>query len=358
MTTKVAIFAWHTVGATFLDWSLHWLTGATKFYNSKEGWITLTSNPLGSQDSNVNAHNHAKNYPRGNAELINEFEQAKAISSDELISYFLHPMPIDVAIDIINSPDTRIDLLYRESYEVQALDLAECQQTCYDNDINVVVLSWPDPIYNQAPRFIGPRLMTTKEAYTNIDQYYEDYFNLFAAENYPKWKEEVGNNIWDRREFYALNMRPYIIYTVDKHLDYTKPNTFIDARELFFNGEATVINLLVSLGLEVDVSRLDHWRDIYTQWQKKQFELCRFSWNLDRICECIVKGYYYDLSTYHLEFWQEAIIQHLMIYKYGLNFKSWQLEKFPTNTQELYKLLEPNIHHIVDDVYGTLKDKK
>jgi hypothetical protein len=65
---------------------------------------------------------------------------------------------------------------------------------------------------------------------------------------------------------------------------------------------------------------------------------------------------YYDISDYNFEFYQEAIIQHIMIYKYGMNFKLWQLEKFPDNTQDLHKLLEPNIHK-VDNLYGKLTDE-
>ena len=36
----------------------------------------------------------------------------------------------------------------------------------------------------------------------------------------------------------------------------------------------------------------------------------------------------------------------MLIYKYGLNLKTWQLEKFPNNTKQLHELLEENIHPI------------
>ena len=45
-----------------------------------------------------------------------------------------------------------------------------------------------------------------------------------------------------------------------------------------------------------------------------------------------------------MDLWQEAIVQHILIYKYNLNLKNWQLKKFPDNTQDLHKLLETNIH--------------
>ena len=120
---------------------------------------------------------------------------------------------------------------------------------------------------------------------------------------------------------------------------------------MFFNGKDTILNLLGYLGLPVEVNRLDHWSKVYLQWQAAQAKILKFSWNLDRICKCIVDNLYYDLSSYNLEFWQEAIIQHIMIYKYNLNFKVWQLEKFPSNTQDLHALLEPNTIN-VKNIYG------
>ena len=66
----------------------------------------------------------------------------------------------------------------------------------------------------------------------------------------------------------------------------------------------------------------------------------------------IVDNFYYDIGEYKLNIAQEAAIQHVMLYKYNLNFKIWQLEKFPNNTQDLHKLLEPNTFHKLDNLYN------
>ena len=47
----------------------------------------------------------------------------------------------------------------------------------------------------------------------------------------------------------------------------------------------------------------------------------------------------------------------MIIYKHNLGLKTWQLEKFPANTQDLHTLLESNTLHNLDDIYGLLKDK-
>jgi len=85
-----------------------------------------------------------------------------------------------------------------------------------------------------------------------------------------------------------------------------------------------------------------------SDWQKKQLDLLDFCYNQPHIVDAIVNNLYYEID---LTFDQEIIIQHCLIYQHGLNLKTWQLEKFPNNTQDLHKLLEPNIHS-VENIYN------
>ena len=162
------------------------------------------------------------------------------------------------------------------------------------------------------------------------------------------------NNISDKREFIALNLRPHECVDQTLDADFSKSHFYLDAQELWYNGEDVLTRVMEYLDIKIQDKRLISWVPIYKQWQQKQLDILKFSWNLSHICESIVKDYYYDLSDYNLDLWKEAIIQHEMIYKYGLNFKNWQLEKFPKNTRDLHVLLEPNIHP-VEDIYGVLK---
>lgn len=351
MTSKVAIFSWQNVGATFLDWSIHWLSGKNNFYNEVDGWGPLTSHPISYQGSNLNAHCHNKNFPRGNQELLRTISKFNLIDSSELLSCYLHLMPIEDALAQVDS-SASIDKQFMSAMEISGSDLLECQHTCYEHGLKVVVISLNDPIYNQKVRYIGPQILTTKKTYNSDQDMIDDYLSIFFNPTYQLWSESLGTvNIWDKREFFAINMRPFDMFDLDKHLDFKKETYYIDARELFFNGKETIINLLGYLNLSVDFSRIDHWTTMYLQWQANQARLLKFSWNLDRICRCIVDDLYYDLSSYNLEFWQEAIIQHIMIYKYGLNFKIWQLDRFPANTRDLHALLEPNTIN-VKNIYG------
>ena len=150
--------------------------------------------------------------------------------------------------------------------------------------------------------------------------------------------------IWDQREFIALNMQPAEDHNNDVFVDFAHPHYYIDSRDWWFNGRNKIKEILSFLKLELDQDRFNQWLPIYLQWQEQQIKILRFIWNADYICKAIKDNHYLDLSEYNLDLMQEATIQHIMIYQYGLNFKTWQLRKFPTNTQALHQLLEPNIH--------------
>jgi hypothetical protein len=71
--------------------------------------------------------------------------------------------------------------------------------------------------------------------------------------------------------------------------------------------------------------------------------LLEFCYNYKHIVDSVVNNWYYQID---LTFEQEVVIQHCLIYQHNLNLKTWELTKFPSNTQDLHKLLEPNIHPI------------
>ena len=82
----IAFTSLHTGGATFLDWSFHYLKGNDHFWNHEKGLMPLTSDPL--QD--INAHNHFKNHPgqfKGWHKFIEMAEKRSANSPDDITFY-------------------------------------------------------------------------------------------------------------------------------------------------------------------------------------------------------------------------------------------------------------------------------
>ena len=61
------------------------------------------------------------------------------------------------------------------------------------------------------------------------------------------------------------------------------------------------------------------------------------------VFDAIVHNWYYEIDN--LTFEQEVIIQHCLIYQHGLNLKTRQLEKFPSNTHyKTFILFHPRDH--------------
>jgi hypothetical protein len=175
----------------------------------------------------------------------------------------------------------------------------------------------------------------------NKEQITKDYQELFFKDSVTVWNQQNLTSIWDERERLALCTRPFDFDSVDIALK--SPHLLVDSRSLWVNGEKVVTQSLDYLGLCVDQSRLVSWQQIYKKWQQPQLCNLEFAFNYRHIVNAIINNLWLEID---LTFEQEVVIQHCLIYNHGLNLKTWQLEKFPKNTQLLHQLLEPNIHHI------------
>ena len=52
-------------GATFMDWSWHWLKGSDSVWSSQKGWMPIVDSP----NTTMNAHRHHKNHNRKQYEI-------------------------------------------------------------------------------------------------------------------------------------------------------------------------------------------------------------------------------------------------------------------------------------------------
>ena len=353
LKNRVAIVATLASGATFLEWSIHWLTGQTRYYNFNSGWIDLSNSPL----TNINAHGHEKNHPCGHNETLEMMEKFQTFNTDTLLSFYALPI---VQREVVQKLNISNDDIYKhylgEILDYKEQDLRDLWNSLYDYNYKTIYVKLNDPIYTCKIRTLDFHITDANSKYNSVTEAQNDFLNVYFKNSKTVWENDLQmTNIWDYREFISLNIRPYEITNPETLVDFTKPYYYLDSHELYYNGEETLLTILEYLDLDLVTTRLDSWRDIYKNWQKIQFDILKFSWNLDHICNAIVNNQYYDISKLNLDIWQEAIIQHIMIYKHGLNFKTWGLEKFPNNTQDLHKLLEPNIYHQVDDIYNVLK---
>lgn len=342
MKKTICVSSIRSVGGTFLDWSIHWLNGQSQYYNVRQGsYISLTSNPL----TDCNAHNHQKNHPSGHAEsqkFINILQQQTGLTS-----FYPSLLHADKVCKILNIDTSTLTKEQFHSVSVfQQQDLAKLFKCCVEQSVPFIFIA-DDPTV-QLYHFLNvrslERMLLSEQAAGSIDEVVVNHNQLFFSDSIKKWQELDLNNIWDIRERDALNMRPFESTHPVNYLDFTQPHLYINCRDLWNNGIDVIHRVMEYLELNIDSTRMTRWIEIYQHWALHQQKLYKFSLYCNHIVDAIVNNWYFELEP--LSLIQESVIQHMLIYNHNLNLKTWQLEKFPTNTQDLHKLLEPNIHPI------------
>jgi len=302
-------------------------------------WIELSHNPI----TKINAHGHRKNHPMGYTATKFVFDRLSCQGDSGVFSSYPFKLHLDSAARKIGVPvsqlhDTnvlsKVKQYILEDYN-KILDLCEQSQT-------PLIFVAQDPktaLYHQNIRSLerfstNPgRPRSEQEAINHIQEF-------FFKEDLEKWKKLNLTNVWDVRERIALTTKPF---ETDANLKFNlqHPHLWINCQDLWTCTATAIKRIMDYLGLIIVPNRWQHWLPVCNTWQQKQLSLLEFCYTQPHIIDAIVNNWYYEIN---LTFEQEVIIQHCLIYHHNLNLKTWQLEKFPGNTQELHKLLEPNIH--------------
>ena len=326
-----------SVGCTFLDWSVHFLTGQAEFFNVLRGWTPLTHNPV----TKLNAHGHEKNHPAGQTEtqiLLSRLSKLDALTS-------LYPLPIrfgqaakKLNININQASQQQWD----EVFEFQRTDYNQMLELCAKNNVKIIFVALEEhlSVYAKTVRSLD-RLPFKNQPAQSVQHIHDDLDQVFFKDSVNTWNELGLTDIWDVRERYALNQD--LIKWQPMSVDLNFDHYWINAQNLWYNGESEIPKIVQWLGLEIDPARFESWLPVYREWQQLQLDTLQFQYNYQHIVDSIVNNWSYSID---LTFEQEVIIQHCLIYQHGLNLKTWELKKFPNNTQDLHKLLEPNIHPV------------
>jgi hypothetical protein len=334
-----AVASYQSVGCTFLDWSIHYLSGQKQFYNVRQQWIPLSDNPVNS----VNAHGHLKNHPRGldhTKHCIDTLSNINGLASlyPVNMSYVDAAQALGITLD---SSTTSED--FKKIVDATKNDFAQILEYISQRNIDLICvdLAPESALYCIQSRSSEGTILKNpgKNTHYSRDDQQKDFEDLFFKQSTNVWNDLGLTNTWDRREHLALCTRPFDVNLcssslVSKHLR-------IDSRLWWTVGEVVIKQVLDYLNMPLDQSRIGHWRSIYQEWQKPQLKSLEFVFNYQHIVDSILNNWYCDID---LTFEQEVVIQHCLIYQHNLNLKTWQLEKFPNNTQDLHKLLESNIH--------------
>lgn len=330
-------------GGTFLSWSLHYLAGDTElFHHASDAWVTLTSNPL----TNINAHSCLINHPQ----CLNQFtaciNKLTTMPPKSLHSLYMHQLD-----DFYMENNCREYSIHKDSATLLAIE--KMQQ------ISKLIVVELLPIQRLYLSKFESRSLTRKSSdmtqvsFASFEEQHDDIIDTFFHHDKLKW--DSLTNRWEYREFLSLNVRPFNVPSIISGVDLTKEHFRFNCFDLFNNLDKSVNDLFSFLELSIAPDRKNQWLEIYNHWRKQHYDRILFSMYFDQIINSIINNHYMNLTRFNLDIVREATIQHVLIYKHGLTLKSWGLEKFPNNTQDLYALLEPNIYHQVEDIYNVLK---
>ena len=326
MKKIVCSLSTRNVGCTFVDWSIHFLAGKDHYYSfKKQNWIPLVSNPL----TEYNAHRHDKNHPIGLENVVSTIQQAKIIPNDGLYSIYPFYTPWDDQIaKKISINDTYNEKEFNSKIHKWKQDEFSNIVECCINHADVIFIH--------------------QDKTANWSQYHDHVRGYHDVPTYASnAKSYVFENTWDIREHMALDMRfgDPDDFNIEDAANFSKLHFRASTSDLWCRGVELFQQIMLYLDLQIDPKRWKNWIPIYHEWAQKPLALMNFGDNFDDTIKCIVNGWYKVLPEFTLE--QEAMIQHVLIYRHNLNLKTWKLEKFPNNTQDLHKLLEPNMHPVV-----------
>ena len=339
-----------SLGATFLEWSVHYLSGESTYFDSETGTsIPLVEDPVGKQ----NSHGHQKNHPEGFENVKQCFDNLYSQESNDLVSCYFLGNGIPKTISELGLGNLKtLSIEETDKINLKRLeDKIKIYGYLKDAGIKILHLGMSNiaPAYNSlTSRNVTRKLITNEEVDTL--EALVDYQKVFFSESLKKYEKLEP---WDVRELIALNFN-YISVLKEEavllsDIDTFKSNhLFVLCDELWFNGETALLNVLDYLNLKVVDERLSHWRNVYRNWQEAQRQRIQFAIYLPHIVESIVNNYFFDLKRFELTLPQEAIIQNHLIRNYNLTIKNWRLEKFPDNTQDVHLLLEENFHKITN----------
>ena len=318
----------HNIGAHFLIWSMYYLSKQDR-YLSNNG--ILEDLPMGAGENKKRFHHFSGIRLEGYKQIKQFCETSNNHALIHGVAMTMSTAAKELDFDINNLlPDESRELfeyIQQDSENLlnwAAVNLPVIFVDYYNNDYTSILYNDRFPLFLYQP--------------------VEDSVTLYSDLFFPDNKKLFDDNLWDKRERISLGI-PYLFdkleyYTFDKsqkHLYYTSDDIWNDLPTI-------VYEMANFLSLTIDEDRFLNWMHIYSEWRLNHDPF--FARHLDRIVNAIVNNEYLSLQRFKLNLYKEALIQSKLIYDHNLNLKTWKLEKFPENTQELHKLLEPNIHQV------------
>jgi len=297
----IAITSLHPGGATFLDWSYHYLKGNDTFWHLEKGWLPLPEDPL----VKMNAHAHGKNHP-GEYHLWHQFVETAKVEiqkNQKDISFYPSRLP----------------------HMGELVEWVQNINCLVNNGVNVVILK---------------KTMEYPYATERSDLNEEYDIESFYLEN-PEIEKGTSRN--KLRELSSLRIIPQQkkwIESIDRAFDSLSESVVVINDTDYINKtEDSVKKVFNQLDLQIDPDRLIQWRPIRDRWNQIYWEGLKFYRDLPIIIDNVSDGVDFDLTTYDIGFFQESLIMAYLMKQKGKRLVIHG-DNFPKNTKELHKFIK------------------
>jgi hypothetical protein len=287
-------------GATFMDWSWHWLKGSDSSWNYEKGWIPLIDDP----NKVKNAHGHEKNHPMG----FEEWEKFLEVAVKE-------------------SHDTGKDISFYPRF-------ANTENNLHD---------YTDQLNSMIKRGVGVVVIkkTQEFPYGSARTDLLDDEHIFLEPN-PDLPSNINRK--KLREMVSMRMVPQQkgwLGKINLAFDLLdKEVVVVTDKEWTKQPEQTMIRICKRLGTVIDPGRLVSWRPIMHRWcenyKKAEFF---YSHEIPLIADKIVAGEPMDLTPFNFKLTEESLLMMYVMKRHGRRL-ILPTDHFPKNTLDLHRFLK------------------
>ena len=294
----VAFTSLAPAGATFMDWSWHWLKGSDSSWNIEKGWIPLIDDPI----KEKNAHGHEKNHPGSFEDWEKFLGSASEVSRDTGKDISFYPFLAPTA-DNLNDYVNHINLMIKQ--KVGVVVIKKTQEFPYGSERiglqdDLQIFLSPD-----LPSDISRKKLREMESTRMVPQQ-------------KTWLEKID---------LAFDL-------LDKEV------VVVTDKEWTHQTEQTMIRICGRLGTVIDPRRLVSWRPIMHRWcenyKKTEFF---YDHELPLMADKIVAGESMDLTPFNFKLTEESLLMMYVMKRHGRRL-ILPTDYFPKNTLDLHRFLK------------------
>ena len=287
-----------SAGATFMDWSWHWLKGSEVHWNQQRGWLPLVDDPT----QNKNAHGHPKNHPTNFEDWQHFLDSAREDQKD--VSFY----PIfDTADHTLSEYVNQLNRLIND--DVGVVVIKKTQEFPVMSERSIEDDSHDFRFWLKCNGDL-PKDITRKKL--------REIVSIRISPQQKKWLSDID------KAFKGLDDRAIIV----------------SDNEWSTMPEETMVKILNFFGEKINNQRLLHWLPVMSRW-KTEFKRAELFYkdNIPLIPENIVNNQAMDLEPYDLGFTEESLIMMSVMKTHGKRLILPD-DSFPKNTQTLHGFLK------------------